>query len=229
MAKVERAALTHVRSPDQKPREVPAAKNDVDGDGRADRVTMAPGPTGATSTYRVTAHLTRLGVRTVLVEASSEGGQLIGIQDMDGDGYGEIIVRYDHGASTDFWTVVRLVNGQLVQMTQNGASVALPIGGSVTHQGGFDCNANYPGVWTPGYLLELGYGWGDGGKAWSGEKVKYRYDGAQLVQVSKQTQTWTQNGPAIDSHYSGVRCGALTNANVPWTPLTATPEPSPSG
>src|SRR5205823_3410842 len=87
------------------------AAGDVDGDGTPDHLTLA----GAAPDTTLVADLSRLGHQSIGV-AVVDSPAILGIADVDKDGTGEIFVRIDQGASTEFFVIVKLVGGRLIEM-----------------------------------------------------------------------------------------------------------------
>lgn len=116
----------------------PAVDGDLDGDGRPDNVTISPSRNGLAT---VTAQLTRLGRQSVPMEVTGAPGVpvVMGVVDVDGDGYGELFVKVDQGASTGFASIVRLLNGRLTVVGTAGGQDRIPYGGTVTHLFTFGC------------------------------------------------------------------------------------------
>ena len=65
---------------------------------------------------------------------------IAGSVDADRDGHAEIFVKVDSGASTQFWTIFKLVGRQIRQVTSQGQPVRLAVNGTLTHQDGFRCD-----------------------------------------------------------------------------------------
>ena len=123
-------------------------------------------------------------------------------------------MKVDSGASTQFWTIFKLVGRRIRQVTVQGQPVRLAVNESVTHQGGFRCDgARFvivgEGVEIPGYTT------------WIYERATYAWSGAALVLVSKQTDRATIAQPANPpAAYSGVSCGDLPQYAPLYTPST---------
>ncbi len=163
---------------------LPAKPGDVDGDGIADTVTTTADGSGSTAT--VVADLSRLGRQTVSV-ATTYPPAILGIVDVDKDGYSEIFVQVDQGASTAFFTVIKLVNGRLTQVTLDGQLARLALGGSVMHISSLGC--------TNGHLIEASWNSSDQAQTYQGELDVYGFSGSQMVLLSKTTHTFVTNGP----------------------------------
>jgi hypothetical protein len=196
------------------PRSVPAVPGDVDGDGKPDKVTISwnriavTGPSQSPTYATVTAHLTRLGDQTVIVPVSawllspksSERPAILGVVDLDHDGYGEILVQTDHGASTVLFTILKLVDGRLTQITLDGQPVGLQVTGSVGHPATIGC--------AGGQLTQnlLQGNWDRTAfDRYDGERDVYAFRGSQLVLVSKTTHTFATNGqPPTDAEFAAL-------------------------
>jgi hypothetical protein len=165
---------------------------DVDGDGVADSVRVAWPPEAVRSRMRCTddghcpaklvADLSRLGRRSarLAVGGNLEEPRVLGIVDVDGDGRGEIFVEVGHGASTAFFTIVRVVRDRLEPMI-GGTHADFPLGGSVMHFAVVGCTK---GEFVTG-------GWSREGDGASGGMTAYRLDGNALVEVRSRKFEWT--------------------------------------
>ena len=184
VAAVERFAVTGVRvAPPGPPR--PATDGDVDGDGRVDRVTFpAPG------TLRIRyANGTSDAVAFASGASPYAGVRLLGIVDADRDGRAEVFVRAGSGASTDFATVFRHVDGRLALVTLDGRQAMLGYGGSVRHSHSWACR-------PPAAPILTWSGESDDGGSYRGTLRSYRFSGATLVQVASRPLTVTDDRPA---------------------------------
>jgi hypothetical protein len=182
---------------------------DIDGAGRPATVTIVPvGNPETTFSFLLVVRPTRLGTQTVPFTATSmtdmppDGPVIVGVADAAHDGRQELFVQVDRGCCTEFWTVFRLVNGHVRQMTMSGQPAQLPVGGSVTDNGGFSCD-------RPD-LAVYGYQPGDEADTFLATRDTYRWAGAALVLVSQQ-QTTIRGTPADPelAKYSGVSCANL--------------------
>ena len=124
-------------------------RGDVDGDGKADKITLLTGwteaaPQVADSTVRVDL---ASGKTASLTLHQTFDPALALVADADGDRRDEIFVRVSLGASTEFWVIVALSGEQLVTVRISGASddLMLAVGGSVTHGDGFECRTSPSG------------------------------------------------------------------------------------
>jgi hypothetical protein len=181
----------------------------MDGDGRPDTATIVPmGNAKTTSSFQLVVHLTRLGAQAVPFTATSvtdmppHGPVIVGAVDAAHDGHAELFVQVDAGCCTEFWTIFRLVNGRVRQMTISGEPARLAVGGSVMNNGGFSCAGPDLAVYA--------YQPGTRSGTFLATRDTYRWAAAALVLASQQ-QT-TIHGPPVDpalAEYSGVSCGDL--------------------
>jgi len=185
---------------------------DIDGDGRPDAATLVPvGNAETTSSFQLVVHLTRLGTQTVPFTATPatfmppHGPVIIGAADAAHDGHAEIFVQVDSGCCTEFWTIFRLVNGQVKQMIMAGHPVRIAVGGTVMNNAGFSC--------AGADLVVYAYQAGTTAGTFLASRETYRWAGAALVLASRQQTTirGTAHDPALAT-YSGVTCGGLSSA-----------------
>jgi len=186
-----------------------AARWDMDGDGRPDTAAIVSvGNAKTTVSFLLVVHLTRLGTQSVPFTATSVTGMpprgpvIVGAVDAAHDGHAELFVQVDAGCCTEFWTIFRLVDSHVYQMSISGQPVRLPVGGSVMANGGFSCDG--PDLVTYGYQPRTE------ASTFLATRAIYRWAAATLVLVSQQ-QT-TIHGPPADpalAKYSGVDCGDL--------------------
>jgi hypothetical protein len=185
---------------------------DIDGDGRPDTATLvAVGNAESTSSFQLVVHLTGLGTQTVPFTATSarfmppHGPVIVGAADAAHDGHAELFVQVDSGCCTEFWTIFRLVNGQVRQMIMAGHPVLIAVGGTVINNAGFSC--------AGADLVVYGYQAGTTANTFLASRETYRWAGAALV-LASQRQT-TIHGTAQDpvlATYGGVTCGGLSSA-----------------
>lgn len=185
---------------------------DIDGDGRPDTATLvAVGNAESTSSFQLVVHLTQLGTQTVPFTATSArfmppyGPVIIGAADAAHDGHAELFVQVDSGCCTEFWTIFRLVNGQVRQMIMAGHPVSIAVGGTVTNNAGFSC--------AGADLVVYAYQAGTTAGTFLASRETYRWAGAALVLASQQQTTihGTARDPVLAT-YSGVTCGGLSPA-----------------
>lgn len=185
---------------------------DIDGDGRPDTATLvAVGNAETTSSFQLVVHLTRLGIQTVPFTATSarfmppHGPVIIGAADAAHDGQAELFVQVDSGCCTEFWTIFRLVNGQVRQMITVGHPVRIAVGGTVTNNAGFSC--------AGADLVVYAYQAGTTAGTFLASRETYRWADAALVLASRQQTTihGTAHDPVLAT-YSGVTCGGLSSA-----------------
>lgn len=194
------------------------AVGDVDGDGRRDRARLVYLGGYGPNNWELVVDMTTLGQQTVrftgdpVLPGNTAAPTIAGSVDADRDGHAEIFVKVSSGASTQFWTIVKLVGRQIRQVTSQGQPVRLAVNGSVTHQGGFRCDgAQFVTVSEatepPGYTT------------WTYERNTYAWSGAELVLASKQTGQVTSAQPGNPpAAYSGVSCGDLPQYAPAYTP-----------
>jgi len=207
------APITSVR-----PTQSPAARNwDVDGDGLPDSAHVVPLGKGDFNTkYLLVVRMTRLGIQKIPFTAAPAdkmpptGPRVVGYVDADSDGRAEIFVRVDSGASTQFWTIFKLVNGRVRQVTTSGRPVRLSVGGSVMDNSGFSCNG------PNADLVTYGFGAKPKPKSWAVDRITYHWAGSHLVLVSNRQQTIHASETSRRlAKYAGVRCGDLTQFAAP--------------
>ena len=185
---------------------------DIDGDGRPDTATLvAVGNAETTSSFQLVVHLTRLGIQTVPFTATSaqfmppHGPVIIGAADAAHDGHAELFVQVDSGCCTEYWTIFRLVDGQVRQMIMAGHPVRIAVGGAVTNNAGFSC--------ASADLVVYAYQAGTTAGTFLASRQTYRWAGVALVLASRQQTTihGTADDPVL-ARYSGVTCGGLSSA-----------------
>jgi len=196
------------------------AAGDVDGDGRRDRARLVYLGGYGPGNWELVVDMTTLGQQTVrftgdpVLPGNTAAPTIAGSADAGRDGHADIFVKVDSGASTQFWTIFKLVGRQIRQVTSQGQPVRLAVGGSVTHQGGFRCDgAQFVTVSEatepPGYTT------------WTYERDTFAWSGAELVPVSKRTGQVTSARPGSPpAAYSGISCGDLPQYAPPYTPST---------
>ena len=186
-----------------------AADWDVDGDGRPDRARLAYLGGYGPDNWELVVDMTTLDRQTVrftgdpLLPGNTAASTIAGSVDADRDGHAEIFVKVSSGASTQFWTIFKLVGRHIRQVTSQGQPVRLAVGGTLTHQGGFRCGGAAfvtvnEGTLLPGYVK------------WRYERDTYAWSGAELVLRTKRTGQVTSPRPGDPpAAYSGVSCGDL--------------------
>jgi len=195
-----------------------AADWDVDGDGRRDRARLVYLGGYGPDNWELVVDMTTLGQQTVrftgdpVLPGNIDAPTIAGSADADRDGHAEIFVKVSSGASTQFWTIFKLVGRQIRQVTVQGQPVRLAVNGTLTHQDGFRCDgAQFVTVGEatepPKYTT------------WTYESDTYTWSGAELVLLSKRTgqvaSAQPGNPPAA---YSGVSCGDLPQYAPAYTP-----------
>ena len=182
---------------------------DIDGDGRADAVRLVYLGGYGPDNWRLDVDMTSLGRQIVrftgspILPGNTAAPTIAGSVDADRDGHAEVFVKVDSGASTQFWTIFRLVGGQIAQVTVKGTPLRLAVGGSVTHQDGFRClGAKLVTVAEetapPNYIV------------WTYQRDTLAWERSALVVVSEQTGQIRSSRVAVPpAAYTGVRCGDL--------------------
>lgn len=196
-----------------------AADWDVDGDGRRDRARLVYLGGYGPDNWELVADMTALGRQAVrftgdpVLPGNIDAPTIAGSADAGRDGHAEIFVKVTSGASTQFWTIFKLVGRQIRQVTSHGQPVRLAVNGTVTHQDGFRCDGTQ--------LVTVHEGVARNYTTWDYERDAYTWEGSALVFVSKQTGQVTSvpagNPPAA---YSGVSCGDLPQYAPAYTPST---------
>jgi hypothetical protein len=201
------------------------ATGDVDGDGRQDRARLVYLGGYGPDNWELVVDMTTLGQQAVrftggpVLPGNTAAPTIAGSADAERDGHAEIFVKVDSGASTQFWTIFKLVGRHLAQVTRQGQPVRLAVNGSDTHQDGFRCDGAqfvtvHEGV-TRNYTT------------WSYERDAFAWSGAELVLISKRTGQVTSAQPGSPpAAYSGVSCGdlpqyapAYTSSSLPGVAL----------
>lgn len=196
------------------------AIGDVDGDGSRDRARLVYLGGYGPDNWELVVDMTTLGQQTVrftgdpVLPGNIAAPTIAGSVDADRDGHAEIFMKVSSGASTQFWTIFKLVGRQIRQVTSQGRPVRLAVNGTLTHQDGFRCDGAQfvtvsEGTELPGYIT------------WIYERDTYAWSGAELVLVSKQTGQVTSARPGSPpAAYSGVSCGDLPQYAPAYTPST---------
>lgn len=195
------------------------AVGDVDGDGRRDRARLVYLGGYGPGNWELVADMTTLGRQTVrftgdpVLPGGDDAPTIAGSADAGRDGHAEVFVKAGSGASTQFWTIFRLVGRQIRQVTMQGQPVRLAVNGTVTHQDGFRCNGTQ--------FVTVHEGVARNYTTWSYERETYTWEGSTLVFVSKQTGQVTSAQPGNPpAAYSGVSCGDLPQYAPAYTPST---------
>lgn len=200
------AAVTTVAPAGQR-----AIDGDIDGDGLVDEVSVAVrGGAVALET-----RLSRLGPQTaVLGEVDPSAAEVLGVVDAFGDGFGVVFVRARRGASTEFTTAVRLVDGRLRQLEDahgDQTFLALGYGGSVRTFGSVACDDDRSS--RGGGVLVHDYGDNDGvtsdsGAIWHMTRVAYRYEGTATL-VRSPEQRYETDAAGAQRIFANASCGSL--------------------
>jgi hypothetical protein len=135
---------------------------------------------------------------------------LVGSVDADSDGRAEIFVLIGSGASTQTWTIFKLVNHRVTQVTISGEPARLNVNGSVMDNSGFSCDGPRPD------LVTYSYGHTSNPESWIVERDTYRWAGSRLILVSTWHKTIraSYTSPRLAA-YAGVRCGDLPQSAGP--------------
>ncbi len=184
----------------------------IDGLGQpaASAAIVPVGNAKTTISFLLVVHTARYGTQTVPFSATSAtdmppfGPVVVGAANAAKDGHTELFVMVDAGCCTEFWTIFRLVNGHIVQVSLAGAPVRLAVGGSVMDNGGFSCDGPYLVTYTYAYQTASGTR-----VTFLATRDTYRWAGASLVLVSQRHATiGGVRNPEL-ARYSGVSCGGL--------------------
>ena len=186
------------------------AIGDVDGDGHPDRAQLVYLGGYGPGNWELVVNMTTLGQRSVrftggpVLRGNIDAPTIAGSADADRDGHAEIFVKVDAGASTQSWTIFKLVGRQIRQVTSQGQPVRLAVNGTVAHQDGFRCDGHQfvtvsAAIAAPGEDT-----------TWTYQRDTYAWSGARLVLVAKRTGQVTSAQPGRPpAAYSGVGCGNL--------------------
>ena len=182
---------------------------DIDGDGRPDLAAIVPvGNASTTVSFQLVVHTTQLGVQAVPFTATSAAGMpphgpvIVGAAQAAKDGRAELFVMVGAGCCTEFWTIFRVVDGRIRQVSMSGQPLRLAVGGSVTDNGGFSCNGPD--------LVTYGYRPGTAAGTFLAVRETYRWAGATLVLIARQQTTIHGTPPDPElATYTGVACGDL--------------------
>jgi hypothetical protein len=195
------------------------AVGDVDGDGRRDRARLVYLGGYGPGNWELVVDMTTLGQQTVrftgdpVLPGNTDAPTIAGSADAERDGHADIFVKVSSGASTQFWTIFKLVGRQLRQVTSQGQPVRLAVNGSVTHQDGFRCNGTQ--------FVTVHEGVARNYTTWSYERDTYTWEGSTPVFVSKQAgQVTSVPAGSPPAAYSGVSCGDLPQYAPAYTPST---------
>jgi hypothetical protein len=177
----------------------------------AARVTIVPvGNAKTTASFLLVVHTAANGTQAVPFAATPQadmppfGPVVVGAANAAKDGHTELFVLVDAGCCTEFWTIFRVVDGHVVQVSLAGAPVRLAVGGSVMDNGGFSCNGPNLVTYTYAYQPTTGTR-----VTFLATRNTYRWAGAALVLVShRQVTIRGAQNPALAA-YSGVSCGGL--------------------
>jgi hypothetical protein len=197
------------------------AAGDVDGDGRPDRVRLVYLGGYGPDNWELDVDMTTLGQQTVrftgdpVLPGNIDAPTIAGSADAELDGHAAIFVKVSSGASTQFWTIFKLVGRQIRQVTSQGQPVRLAVNGTLTHQAGFRCDGAQFVTVSEGTEPT-------GDTSWRYERDTYTWSGAELVLVSKRTGQVTSARPGDPpAAYNGVSCGELPQYAPSYTPSAA--------
>jgi hypothetical protein len=190
------------------------ASGDVDGDGRFDTVSLVHPPVPQTSPrwrWGVRAALSRYGTQTVWQPYgtdSNEAQALGGVEDMNGDGYAEIVASGGGTAFGRSFELAVVVGGRLAWVTNGAQHAFFRSEQRPDHtDSGFGC-AELAAASPGRELYQVDTASTDGGATWQGTRTLYRLNGSRLERVGTQTKTW--HGAAAPAGYRpGVYCGSL--------------------
>jgi hypothetical protein len=196
----------------------PGARDwDVDGDGRPDSAHIVPlGKGNLNAKFLLVVQMTSLGTQKIpftaapAIKMPPKGPRVVGWVDADSDGRAEIFVMVDSGASSQTWTIFKLVNGRITQVTMSGRPAQLPVSGTVMDNFGFSCDGPHADLVTYSYSAN------SNPKSWAVERDTYRWAGSRLLLVSKRQKTIraSSTSPRL-AKYAGVRCGDLPQFAAP--------------
>ncbi|ONH28806.1 hypothetical protein BL253_18365 [Pseudofrankia asymbiotica] len=150
------------------------AKDDVDGDGRPDQLSLSGGGV-------LTARYAAGGRDQVSLGQGVPGDQeLLGTADANGDGRAEVFVRVVMGANAQIVTMLRQVNGHLVRMSLDEQPSSLSSGGGGRNLFNWACE---PDLGNPGagQIVTWFAGSEDDGQTLQGEVRRYDFVGDALV------------------------------------------------
>ena len=198
-------------------RPAPARDWDVDGDGRPDSAHIVPLGKGDRNTkFLLVVQMTSLGTQKIpftsapVIAMPPDGPRIVGSVDAGSDGRAEIFVMVDSGASTQTWTIFKLVNRRVTQVTMSGRPAQLYVSGTIMDNFGFSCDGPHAD------LVTYSYGATSNHTSWVIERDTYRWAGSRLVLISKRHKTIRAfyTSPRL-AKYAGVRCGDLPQSVVP--------------
>lgn len=174
---------------------------DVDGDGRLDQVAVVTTGAGWPDTGYTVRVLTRTGLLTRAVTSEHWHGEpYIGATRIDTSPGDDLVVGTVHGAHTQWFTVLAVQDGQLVELPPPpgwGGEVGWLVDGSFAYNAGMTCEG-------PGEIVMREADLADG--------VTQRYDGAE------EWFTWSRGGWISTSRSEFPLQGAeVTDPFVGWT------------
>jgi hypothetical protein len=174
----------------------PAPDGDVDGDGRPDHLLLSP-------QGRLTVTYSGGGRDSVTLTSGSPNDlKLLGAVDADADGHAEVFARVVQGANAQSATVLRYVDGHLVQVTMGGGNAALNLGGGLTNQFSWSCDTR------SGEIVQWQRRSGDNDQTLQGEVLRYRFAGRTLVLTSRTPFSISGDEP-VPGVPARAGCGSL--------------------
>jgi hypothetical protein len=196
------------------PASPPPFFGDIDGDGIGDRVTIEPttdahGAHGA----QLNAQLSKLGRRSAPIFPGYDRStpQVAGVVDMNGDGYGEVIIAVGRGTGLATFIVVTLTSGNLAEVVESSDPLFLPVGRAQSPDGvtgayGFDCRETSAS--SPGREVIVKRAESRNGQPFTAERHALTIKGSHVEYVGQPTiETF---GPTDESRlatYSETSCG----------------------
>lgn len=182
-AVVPRASVTPRTSTTSRPGTGAARDGDVDGDGRADTLTIPePGVLHASYSGGGEDSVPFQGGNPAFVEI-----RVLGASDADRDGHAEVFVQVDQGASMSTATVFRYVDRHLRLVTAaNGAQAALASGGSTGFVATWACRPATTST-AAGAALTVAAGPSTAPGAYRLDVSYYRFDQARLALISQES------------------------------------------
>jgi len=148
-----------------------AREGDVDGDGKADDVTIQPSGV-------LLARYSGGGSDTASFSAFGSA-RVLGAVDADGDGHSEVFVQTDQGAAHSLSTVFRYVDGHLRPVKLDGDQVSLSAGGSTGFIASWTCRP----AGVPEAALATASGPSSEPNVYTLAIAYYRFDADRLVQI----------------------------------------------
>lgn len=179
-----------------------AVEADLDGDGVPDEVGSVEQPGQLVVSVTLGAGG---GAVIMLPTFGSDGVDLVGPADVDGDGAAELWVQTGSGASAAILGLVRFAGCQLVQVTfADGAPAEVPVGGSVGTSAGLSCETGVdPTADVTTYLAS-----NVGEETYDVTATEHALEGAVLTQLGATTSTVSTSDPEF-ARYVSFECDGL--------------------